>query len=41
MAVSLIVNFMFLPHYPLWAIVTVALDAAIVWALAVYREGAL
>ena len=39
-AVSLIVNFMFLPHYPLWAIVTIALDAAIIWALAVYREGA-
>ena len=39
-AVSLIVNFMFLPHYPLWAMVTVALDAAIIWALAVYREGA-
>jgi hypothetical protein len=32
---------MFLQHYPLWAIVTVALDAAIIWALAVYREGAL
>jgi len=40
-AVSLIVNFMFLPHYPSWAIVTIALDAAIIWALAVYREGAL
>ena len=39
-AVSLIVNFMFLPHYPSWAIVTIALDAAIIWALAVYREGA-
>ena len=35
---SLIANFMFLPHYPLWAIVTIALDAAIIWALAVYRE---
>ena len=39
-AMSLIVNFMFLPHYPSWAIVTIALDAAIIWALAVYREGA-
>jgi hypothetical protein len=31
---------MFLPHYPLWAIVTIALDVAIIWALAVYREDA-
>ena len=36
---SLIANFMFLPHYPMWAIVTIALDAAIIWALAVHREG--
>ena len=35
---SLIANFMFLPHYPLWAMVTIALDVAIIWALAVYRE---
>ena len=34
---SLIANFMFLPHYPLWTIVTIALDVAIIWALAVYR----
>ena len=40
-AVSLIVNFMFLPHYPAWAMVTIALDGAIIWALAVYREGAM
>ena len=39
-ALSLIVNFMFLPHYPLWAMVTIGLDVAIIWALWVYREGA-
>ena len=39
-AVSLIVNFMFLPHYPLWAILIIAWDVAIIWALAVYREDA-
>ena len=27
-------NFMFLPYYPLWSIVVIALDVAIVWALA-------
>jgi hypothetical protein len=37
---SLIANFMFLPHYPLWAILIIALDVAIIWALAVYREDA-
>ena len=36
---SLIAIFMFLPHYPMWAIVTITLDAAIIWALAVHREG--
>jgi uncharacterized membrane protein HdeD (DUF308 family) len=36
-AVSLIANFLFLPHYPLWSIILIALDVAIIWALAVYR----
>ncbi len=34
---SAIANFMFLPHYPLWSILIIALDVAIIWALAVYR----
>jgi hypothetical protein len=29
-----IANFMFLPHYPLWSIVVIAIDVFIVWALA-------
>jgi hypothetical protein len=37
---SLIANFMFLPHYPSWTIVIIAWDVAIIWALAVYREDA-
>jgi hypothetical protein len=32
--VSAIANFMWLPHYPLWSIVVIALDVAIIWALA-------
>jgi len=36
-ALSLIANFLFLPHYPLWSILIIALDVAIIWALAVYR----
>ncbi len=32
-AFSAIANFVFLPYYPVWAIVIIALDAAIIWAL--------
>ncbi len=37
-ALSVIANFMFMPHYPLWSILVIALDVAILWALAVYRR---
>jgi len=30
---SAIANFMFLPFYPLWAIVIIAFDIAVIWAL--------
>jgi hypothetical protein len=30
---SSISNFLFLPHYPLWAIVLIALDLLVIWAL--------
>jgi hypothetical protein len=38
---SLIANFMFLPHYPIWSLVIIALDIVIIWALATYRREAL
>jgi hypothetical protein len=31
-------QFMFLPHYPGWSIVIIALDVAVIWALATYRS---
>jgi hypothetical protein len=31
---SAIANFMFLPYYPLWSIVVIAVDVFIIWALA-------
>jgi hypothetical protein len=37
---SMIANFLFLPHYPLWSILIIVLDAAIIWALASYRRDA-
>lgn len=32
-AISLIANFAFLPYYPLWAILIIALDIGVIWAL--------
>ncbi|WP_405010892.1 hypothetical protein [Kitasatospora sp. NBC_01539] len=37
-ALSGIVNFLWLPYYPLWALVVLALDVFVIWALAVYRQ---
>ncbi len=31
--VSAIANFMFLPHYPIWSIIVIAIDLFIIWAL--------
>jgi hypothetical protein len=35
-ALSLLANFLFIPYYPLWSLVLIALDVAVMWALAVY-----
>ena len=37
-SLSLIANFLFIPHYPLWSLVIIALDAAVIWALATTRS---
>jgi hypothetical protein len=34
--VSAIVNFAFIPVYPFWAIVVIAVDALVIWALAAH-----
>ena len=31
--ISGLANFLFLPYYPLWSIIVIALDAIIIWAL--------
>ncbi|QXJ26600.1 hypothetical protein AGRA3207_003692 [Actinomadura graeca] len=33
---SAIANFMFLPYYPVWSIVIIALDVAVIWGLVKY-----
>jgi hypothetical protein len=30
---SMIANFLWLPHYPFWSVVIIAIDAFIIWAL--------
>ena len=40
-SLSLIANFLFVPYYPVWALLVIALDIAVIWALTVTwgREG--
>ena len=38
--VSLIANFLFIPYYPIWSLLIIALDIAVIWALATYRRNA-
>jgi hypothetical protein len=33
---SAVANFFFIPYYPVWSIVIIALDVAIIWALTVW-----
>jgi len=35
-AISAIANFLWLPYYPVWSIVMIALDVAVIWALTVH-----
>ena len=40
-ALSAIANFFYIPHYPFWAILIIALDVWVIWALTrpgMYRE---
>ncbi|MFF9648752.1 hypothetical protein [Streptomyces sp. NPDC014622] len=37
-AVSLIVNFAWLPYQPLWAIISIAIDTFVIWALCTDRS---
>ncbi|MET8450204.1 hypothetical protein [Streptomyces sp. NPDC005209] len=36
-ALSIIVQFLFLPYAPVWAIIMIGIDIFVIWALAVYR----
>lgn len=34
---SAVSNFMFLPYYPIWAVVVILLDVLVIWALVAYE----
>lgn len=36
--VHAVVNFIFIPYYPFWSILLVALDITVIWALAMYSR---
>ena len=35
---SLIANFVFIPWYPVWALVIIAIDVTVIWALVAWRR---
>ena len=37
---SAVSNFFFIPYYPVWAVLIIALDIAVIWALATYGRDA-
>lgn len=38
---SMVIQFMFTPHYPIWSLLVIALDVVIIWCLATYRRDTL
>lgn len=35
-AISALLNFMWLPYYPIWSLIIIALDVLVIWALSVH-----
>lgn len=35
---SAIANFLYIPYYPIWAVLMIALDVVVIWALATYTS---
>ena len=40
-ALSMVIQFLFIPHYPIWSSLVIAVDVLIIWPLATYRREAL
>jgi hypothetical protein len=39
-SLSAIANFLFIPYYPFWALLIIAIDVWVIWALATYSRRA-
>lgn len=39
-ALSAVGNFLFLPYYPVWSVLIIAIDVTVIWALSVYGRDA-
>jgi hypothetical protein len=35
--ISMVAEFAYIPHFPLWSVLVIAIDAMIIWALATYQ----
>lgn len=38
-ALSILANFLWLPHYPWWSVVMIVLDVFVIWAVATWKPG--
>ncbi|WP_067535066.1 DUF7144 family membrane protein [Nocardia crassostreae] len=38
-ALSIVANFLFLPYYPWWSVLIIALDVIVIWAVTTWRSG--
>jgi hypothetical protein len=36
----MVLEFAYIPHFPVWSVVVIAVDVAIIWGLAMYRPDA-
>jgi hypothetical protein len=36
-AISILANFMWLPYYPFWSVLVIALDVVVIWAVATWK----
>ncbi|MDV6283664.1 hypothetical protein [Rhodococcus jostii] len=36
-AISIVANFLWLPHYPWWSVIVIALDVVVIWAISAWR----
>ena len=39
-AVQALINFVWLPYYPIWGVIVIAVDIVVIWALSTLRLGA-